>query len=1330
LSQLNSLRDVPRGLPDLTFIMRLLNINADGSFSLTWFASARVPRYAILSHRWEADNQEVTLQDIRNGSTNGKTGYRKIQFCGDQAKRHGLQYFWVDSCCIDQSSSAELSEAINSMFRWYQNSAKCYVYLSDVSSGKRSLSSELLWKLAFRQSQWFTRGWTLQELLAPASVEFFSRDAKWLGDKRSLENEIQQTTGIAIQALQGVSVLQFSIQERMSWTKNRETTREEDQAYCLMGIFDVHIPVIYGEGKNSAYKRLREVIDKQSEELKCLQALRTSNYEQFKDRNPGRLEGTCKWFLQHERFLDWQQSSSGLLWVSADPGCGKSVLAKSLIDEEIKSTASRTTCYFFFKDDNDKQKSLTSALSSLLHQLFLQKQSLIQYAMHDYKIEGDHLVHLFYKLWGILMKAASDSKAGEVVCVLDGLDECAEAERYQIIDTLSTYYKQSGNQLKFLITSRPYYDIERKFANLIRRFPTIRLRGERESETIGHEIDIVIRSTVLELGEELGLDDSEQSILRDELLAMENRTYLWLKLIVDVIREEIDTSKSRLKRIVHTLPVTVDQAYEAILSKSKDQRRARKLLRIIVVARRPLTIQEMNIALAIEDHHRSYEDLGLDVQDEARAAATLRNLCGLFVNIINKKIYLIHQTAKEFLLTKDQLLQGGWKHSVSLEKSELLMARICTTYLMFTVFTKPSYEYTFNHARANGNSRGIKGRRDLAVELHLKKHGYYNYAASFWTIHYKAAQSKIPDVILQSAIALYDTRSHRFYNWATESSMDRTLLSSSNIMVATYFGHETVVEALLDSGAEIESKDENGQTPLLLAANDGHETVVKVLIEANAETESKDKDGQTPLSRAAEKGHETIVKMLIEAKADVKSKDMGSRTPLCWAAMKGCKAVVETLLKVNAEIESRDSCGQTSLSKAAEQGHDTIVQILLEANADVESRDMRSRTPLYQAARKGRKAVVEALLKVNAEIESRDSCGQTSLSQAAERGHEAIVKMLLEAKADIESRDRWGRTPLWWAATQKSEAVVKTLLKANAEIESKDKSGRTSLSRAAEGGKEDVVKLLLKADAQIESTDKNGQTPLSWAAEKGKSVVVKILIDAEASVNSKDIWGRTPLLRAAENRHEAVVEILLKANADAVYIVDWEQKLLLLEAVKEGHKTLVKMLLTGKADVESRDKWDRTPLDYAIEKRHDVIVKMILEADADVESKDAWGRTPILRAVETEHEASVKMLIKAEADINSKDMWDRTPLSRAVEKGYKGIVKILLEANAVVDVKDKWNRTPLSRAAEKGYEGIVKILLEANAVVDVKDKWNQTPLLRAIEKGHEAVVALLIAKLT
>lgn len=314
----------------------------------------------------------------------------------------------------------------------------------------------------------------------------------------------------------------------MSWAARRETTVEEDQAYCLMGIFGIFLPIIYGEGKENAQKRLREEINKLSEELKCLQALRTSDYEQFKDRNPNRLNGTCKWFLQHSRYQEWRQSSFGILWVSANPGCGKSVLAKSLIDQEIKSTGSRTTCYFFFKDDNDKQKSLTAALSALLHQLFLQKQLLIKHAMRDYKTEGNHLPQSSHKLWDILAKATSNPKAGEVICILDALDECAKEERYRIIDILSAFYGQSrsGSQLKFLVTSRPYSDIERRFTDLIRRFPMIRLHGERESEAISHEIGLVIKSEVLELRRQLELNDPEQLALRDKLLATEHWTYL------------------------------------------------------------------------------------------------------------------------------------------------------------------------------------------------------------------------------------------------------------------------------------------------------------------------------------------------------------------------------------------------------------------------------------------------------------------------------------------------------------------------------------------------------------------------------------------------------------------------------------------------------------------------------------------------------------------------------------------------------------------------------------------------------------------------------------
>jgi hypothetical protein len=248
--------------------MRLLSANADGSFSLTSFIGNNIPSYAILSHTWGANDQEVTFQDMTNAVGSSKMGYRKIQFCGDQAVKDGLQYFWVDSCCIDKSNSTELSMCINSMFLWYQNAAKCYVFLADVSKSDLDLiswTSEVPYESAIRASRWFTRGWTLQELLAPRSVQFFTKEWVLLGDKESLKLQIHEITGIALPALQGNLLSQFSTDERMSWAEKRQTTIKEDKAYCLLGIFEIFLPLIYGEGEANSFHRLREEIYKHSD---------------------------------------------------------------------------------------------------------------------------------------------------------------------------------------------------------------------------------------------------------------------------------------------------------------------------------------------------------------------------------------------------------------------------------------------------------------------------------------------------------------------------------------------------------------------------------------------------------------------------------------------------------------------------------------------------------------------------------------------------------------------------------------------------------------------------------------------------------------------------------------------------------------------------------------------------------------------------------------------------------------------------------------------------------------------------------------------------------
>lgn len=245
--------------------MRLLTVSDDGHFIQERFAKDNIPPYAILSHRWSTNEaDEITFKEIVEGiHDKNKSGYQKLQFCSAQARVDGLHYFWVDTCCINQSDQNELSVAIYSMFRWYQKAVKCYVYLADVSTKRKSrnLFSKHAWEPAFRSSEWFSRGWTLQELLAPEKVEFYSRDRIRLGDKSSLERQIAKITGIPIEALQGKSLSGFAPEKIFSWVERRYTKKAEDKAYCLLGVFNVSMLLDYGEGERSAFSRLYREIE-------------------------------------------------------------------------------------------------------------------------------------------------------------------------------------------------------------------------------------------------------------------------------------------------------------------------------------------------------------------------------------------------------------------------------------------------------------------------------------------------------------------------------------------------------------------------------------------------------------------------------------------------------------------------------------------------------------------------------------------------------------------------------------------------------------------------------------------------------------------------------------------------------------------------------------------------------------------------------------------------------------------------------------------------------------------------------------------------------------
>ena len=246
--------------------MRLLHTT---SLLFEEFFDSDIPHYAILSHRWEG--KEVAFHEFEAAKERDGPEFSKIkEFCSFVTRLPYsigfLEWVWIDTCCIDKKSSAELSEAINSMFQWYKRSRVCYAYLSSVDDGPQRIQ-----KQQFRQSPWFTRGWTLQELIAPEYVYFLDRQWNIIGEKAELEAEISDITGIE-KAYLNISndtnpfSDQASIATKMSWVSKRKTSRPEDMAYCLLGIFQINMPLLYGEGEKAFMRLQLEIIRKSDDE--------------------------------------------------------------------------------------------------------------------------------------------------------------------------------------------------------------------------------------------------------------------------------------------------------------------------------------------------------------------------------------------------------------------------------------------------------------------------------------------------------------------------------------------------------------------------------------------------------------------------------------------------------------------------------------------------------------------------------------------------------------------------------------------------------------------------------------------------------------------------------------------------------------------------------------------------------------------------------------------------------------------------------------------------------------------------------------------------------
>ncbi|TGJ75468.1 hypothetical protein E0Z10_g10990 [Xylaria hypoxylon] len=655
----------------------------------------------------------------------------------------------------------------------------------------------------------------------------------------------------------------------------------------------------------------RNYEDQQERDL--LQDL-ASDYEGYKDFNPGRVEGTCEWFLNDDRFREWRDSStSRLLWVSAGPGCGKSVLSRALIDEHRLSTnvMTSTVCYFFFKDGDEHRMHSTNALCAILHQLLTQDPSgnLIKDALPSHKSYGKALVQNFSELWRIMVRCAESPDTGEVVCILDALDECEKNSREQLIRKLKEFYCEQHNlsksKLKFLITSRPYADLEASFRKFSTAASYWRFDGDDKSEQISQEINLVIDIKVKEIASCFA--DEDRRTISQRLKSMEHRTYLWLHLTFDIIEQSPSEygRRSDVEELLSALPSQVSDAYEKILGRSKSQTQTEILLQIVLAAARPLTLDEANTALTLaldKKQSASHAKLKLQRWPRDNFQSVVKNLCGLFINVYDSKLSFIHQTAREFLTHPEG--QGKWQGRLNMAKSHSAMSLVCLHYLLLP---------------------------DLVLAQKSpddQERSFLPYAAAHWPLHHLSQEDVIADQSRKDARRLCNVAGEQGRVWMPKYVDPRGLPLEgwTDLALASYMGLKLVVEDILvkeKTGINVQGGFYG--TALQAASAEGHKEVVQMLLNKNADVDIQGGFYETALQAASVGGHKEVVQMLLNKNAKVDIQGGFFKTALQAALARGHKEVAQMLLNNNADVNIQGGHYETALQAASAKGHKEVI---------------------------------------------------------------------------------------------------------------------------------------------------------------------------------------------------------------------------------------------------------------------------------------------------------------------------------------------------------------------------------------------------------------------
>lgn len=616
------------------------------------------------------------------------------------------------------------------------------------------------------------------------------------------------------------------------------------------------------------------------------------------------------------------------------------------------------------------------------------------------------------------------------------------------------------------------------------------------------EISLVIDKRVerfREKREQPDIHDETHRAISEQLAQIENRTYLWVSLIFPELDKNVGSSQGTLLKVIRTIPSTVQEAYERILSFSKSPRKARKLLHFVLAAQRPLTLGEMNTALAHIENCISADDLELEPEPTFRE--TVKELCGLFVSVSDSRIYLIHQTAREILLGSNSKkpvpnAKDIWMHSMDLSTSHFELAKTCLLYLHLSE---------------------LIGRDPPMSDQNVRRQALRSYSREHWRFHVLNSDPEALKSLMNLMLSMTTPGSQAFKNWTTKlgirtrfrrPSSDyvdlQDIVHMDQLSVAVTLKLRSLVSFLLER--EEQSIEEDFLDQAAVCAIRSCPDIFYLFWDNGLDLEAQLNQSRSFLHEAAEHERIEIAQRLIEAGAAVNREDGDLREPLYFAVRRRSVAMLSLLIEEGARVNHKDIKGETVLHEAVRLRSLEMTAYMLKHGAEAGSSDCKGRTALVYAAEASDRDLTSLLIEHGAQGDSKDQYGRTPLSYAAEALEDSIVADLIQKGAQVDMKCKKMRTPLSYAAEFCTDSIIKTLIKNGAAVDSSDWRSNTPLMYAAINMKtasafvsslqpelcmipclfdiQDAIKLLLDMGANPVTLNDDGDSPLSML-EKG-----------------------------------------------------------------------------------------------------------------------------------------------------------------------------------------------------------------------------------------------------